>query len=359
MQIAKEKTKPIVAALKLDSSDHSVLAATRYFARRLHAPVELVHSIRPILSYVGSGDATVNPYYGYEMNFALSSERAARTQLSQLVQTLDDIEVRAHVVRDFPADAVLGVVQDYSASMIVCGVRSKDQEKDGKSFLSGLSTGLTLASEATVPVLLVPPDLLGFNDPLRLLIADNLESEGDFALETAMKLANDLHAEQLVHVHVQNATFREIDHMIDSVRESMIRGQMPSDPLLNRELYMERISAQTVEEMVRRCREHNIHALNSTLYEAVCRFGHPAEEVHNEVLNREIQLMIFGRHHLIRKHTLSLGRIPYNAMIEDRVATLVVPDDAHYEMDTAGAFQREDRREARFGHTTNFRGNHV
>lgn len=325
MQNYVNKTRPIVAALLLDATDQAILSAARFLARKLHAPLQLVHAVRPMFSYVGSGDIVINPYYGYESHFSENEERDAKVKLEALRETIDEVEVSSEVLRDFPAEAILDFAQDKHAGLIICGVRPDDKERH--RLLSGLSTAFSLASDADVPVLLIPIDRpIPFDRPLRMLIADNLESEGEEALEVALALAHALHAEQLTHIHVQETSYGEIDKMIESVRESMLKGAIPANPILNRDVYIEGVRTKTRDELLRRCHSSAAAALNSTVYEPVVAFGHPADEVHDEIQRSGSQIMIFGRHHLIRRKTLSLGRIPYKAMIEEGVATLVVPD---------------------------------
>ncbi|RYZ58279.1 MAG: universal stress protein [Proteobacteria bacterium] len=298
----------------------------RFLAKKLHAPLHLVHAVRPAFSYVGSGDVTINPYYGYETSWSEKEERDSKAKIARLLESIDDVEVHSAILRDFPADALLTYAHEQKAGLILSGVSMEDKSRN--RVLSGLSTGLSLASDSDIPVLLVPKtQKLRLEQGLRIMVADNFEREGELALTAGMSLANALHAEQLTHVHVQDTSFSDIDKMIESVRESVLLGNMEADPLLNREYYMEQVRAKGREELIRRCHQTKVKALNSTIYEAVTAFGNPVNEVHAEVLRTGSQLMVFGRHHMIRRKTLSLGRIPYSAMIEDGVATLIVPDE--------------------------------
>jgi nucleotide-binding universal stress UspA family protein len=314
--------RPILVAVVLRGQDEPVLATARTLARKLHAPLHLVHAVRPMFSYVGAGDLAINPYYGYEMNFNDKEEQSARAKLEALRTSLDDVAVDTHLIRDFPAEAVLSLADEINAGLIIMGVG-----EDNGGLLSGVSTEFTLASEALAPVLLVPSKIqVPFEGPLRILVADNLGEEGQAALMAAVKCANDLHAESLSHVHVQDMSIQDVDRMIESVRESMILGQIPSDPDLNRDYYMEQVRARTQDELIKRYEGLTENQLNSTRYEATVRFGRPAEEIHQEVNRIGAQMMVFGRHHRLHRKTLSLGRIPYSAMVEDGVATLVVPE---------------------------------
>jgi len=328
-------TQPLVAAVKLDGSDNEVLSTALHLARRLNARLELVHAVRPIFSYVSAGDMILNPYYGHEMTYADTEEREARIRLSQIIDSLDDARVTGHIIRDFPAEGVMALAHECAAALIICGVRGQAGMKAGsdtrpKTFLSGLTTGFALAAEAEVPVLLVPPGARMNPEGLKVLVADSGRGEGEEALRAGVHLANALDAEQLTHMHVQETSLQEIDRMIESVRASILHGHESSTPVVSRELYMERVRAQTREELQNRCTSAGVEALNRTRYETVVSFGNPADEVHAEVLRSDSHLMVFGRHHLIRKKSLSLGRIPYHAMIENGVLTLIVPD-AHQE----------------------------
>ena len=88
------KSNPIVVALQLDESDASVLAAARYLSKQLHAPLELVHAVHPLFAYASAGDLALNPYYGYELNFSDNEAQAAKSRMSTLVQSLDDVPAR-------------------------------------------------------------------------------------------------------------------------------------------------------------------------------------------------------------------------------------------------------------------------
>ncbi len=318
-------TKPIIAAVLLEPSDRFIVEAGRFLAKKLHAPLRLVHALRPLFSYVGAGDIVVNPYYGYETTYTDDEEKKARNKLEAMLLEINDLEATADIVRDFPTEAILSYAHEQNAGLILCGVRS--EQRDNRRFLSGLSTGFTLASDADMPVLLVPlSKSIPFEDSLRILVADNFEREGEQALVAGLWLAQALYAQRLTHVHVHATTYGEIDKMIAAVREAMVLGQIPSDPLLNRDYYIERVKDMTREELIRRCNGSRVKALNSTIYEPAVGFGEPAEIIHAEVLRSNSQLMVFGRHHLIRRKTLSLGRIPYHAMIEEGIATLIIPD---------------------------------
>lgn len=315
--------KPILAAVLLNANDDPVINSARYLARKLHAPLHLVHAVRPMFSYVGAGDIVVNPYFGHEVDYNEREEREARQKLEGLQAAFDDVEIITHLVRDFPSEAISSLAEEVDAGLLVCGV---DVHASEGSFLSGTSTAYVLASEAEVPVLLIPQNKgVRFEGPLRVLIADNLEVEGECALESAILLANELHAESLTHMHVQDMSLQDVDKMIDSVRESMVLGKIPSDPDLNRDFYIEKVKARTQNELLRRY-EEGARGLNSTRYEAKVAFGKAADEIHSEVERANLQLMVFGRHHLVHRKSLSLGRIPYSAMAMQGVAALVVPD---------------------------------
>jgi hypothetical protein len=67
-------------------------------------------------------------------------------------------------------------------------------------------------------------------------------------------------------------------------------------------------------------------------YQTAVAFGSPAEELKRIALAHKAQIMIFGRHHMLHKKSFALGKIPYQAMVEEQIATLVVPDLEHTQL---------------------------
>lgn len=315
--------KTIVVGLLLNESDESLLRAAVTLSNRWQAPVQLVHAIKPLFSYIGAGDVVINPYYVHEAVINEREEEKAREKLDGLTHRFST-PVTTLVLRDYAPEALMTVASETHARLIICGIRVEDASR----VLSGFSTAFTLAAEAEIPVMIVPAGSpLNFDPPVRLLVADNLEVEGHCALEAALQLARDLRAESLNHVYVHNVSEKELDGMVESVKEGMILGKIPNNPNFTAEYYKETVTAKTREDLIYRF-QNSLGGIKDLpcRYNPEVAYGHPSVELRRLARETRSQLMVFGRHHILKRRNLSLGRVPYHAMVNEGIATLVVPD---------------------------------
>lgn len=318
------RNKPIVLGVSLDKNDEFLIQSASTLARKLESPLELVHATQPIFNYMGAGDVVVNPYYGYDRVINDLEDDEARKGLEKVRQTLPtDIKVGLHVLRDYTSEALTTIATEVHAALIICGI----SKIKSNNFLEGMSTAFSLASHADVPVLILPLDTpMDFANRPRMLIADNLEVEGGRALETAIRLAIELDCAEVCHTHVHKLSITDVQHMVDKVREAMNLGKIPPNPEFSTTTYIDQIRAKIAEELHYRLQNIPGAERIAPHYEALVSFGNPVEELHKTTQNRKTQLLVFGRHHLFHRQRFSLGKIPYDAMMEEGVATMIVPD---------------------------------
>jgi hypothetical protein len=114
--------------------------------------------------------------------------------------------------------------------------------------------------------------------------------------------------------------------MVDKVQEAMNLGKIPPNPEFSTIAYTEQIRGKIADEL--RARFVSIPGSESMAnrYETLVSFGKPAAELHRSTQLRRPQFLVFGRHHFFHRQGFSLGKIPYEAMMEEGVATLIVPD---------------------------------
>ncbi len=321
------RPRPIVVGMLLDASDRPLLKAGAALAHRLQKPLTLVHAVRPIFHYLGAGDVVINPYYGYDKVLNEMEEEQAKASLKKLAKEIPtDIPVDTLVIRDYPAEALTTVAAELHASLLICGV----QAKVDKTWLSGFSTAFSLAAHGDVPVLMLPLDSeLDLSGDLRVVVADNLESEGRAALENALYLAHALQCKELIHTHVYPIDRKEIDHLVEHIQNAMNEGKIPMQADFGVESYKAGLRQRIKDDLMYRF--HNCMGAQglSSHYQTAVAFGSPAEELQRIALTHHAQLLIYGRHHMLHKKSFSLGKIPYQAMVEQHIASLVVPDAEH------------------------------
>lgn len=318
------RNQAIVVGVSLDKKDELVVQSAAALARKLESPLELVHATQPIFNYMGAGDVVVNPYYGYDRVINDMEDEEARQGLERIRKSLPaDLQVGLHVVRDYTSEALTTIATEVHAGLIVAGMG----KRAGSNFLEGMSTAFSLAAHADVPVLILPIDRpIPFTDEPRMLVADNLEAEGRRALEAAIQMAIELKSSAVCHIHVHKLSNAEVEHMVDKVREAMNLGRIPLNPEFSTTTYTEQVRAKIVEELQLRFRGIPGAETLAPRYQALVSFGKPAEELHRTTHLHRPQLLVFGRHHLFHRQRFSLGKIPYDAMMEEGVATMIVPD---------------------------------
>jgi|GEM_PF-2175360 len=318
------RRKAIVVGLALNEEEQSLIDAACVLARKLDSPLELVHATQPLFNYMGAGDVVVNPYYGYDRAISDIEEDEARKSLAKIKSSIpSDISVNVHLMRDYSSEALSTIASEVHAGMVLCAVK-KDEK--GKLF-GGISTAFSLASHSDIPVMIVPlGSKIDFNKRPRMLVADNLELEGRRALEAAIQLALDLDCLEISHIHVHQLGRREVKDMVEKVREAMNLGKIPANPDFSIETYTSQMKQKIAEDLNYRFHNSQGATLLKSQYHTHVAFGNPAEELHKAAREHQAQMIVFGRHHLFHKRGFALGKIPYDAMINEGLATLIVPD---------------------------------
>ena len=326
MQTTSIKTfrRPIVVGLLLNGQEEEFLKSCKTLSDRLEAPLELVHVLETCNTVWGAPEFIINPFFGYERALSEMDETVARQKLETIAKQLKTKQpVGVHVLRDYPSAALCTIAAELRAGLIVCGIQS-----DAKANLfRGMSTAFALASHADTAVLVLSRSaFFDFHTPRALLIADNLEIEGRFALENALRLAEDLGSPAIYHVHIHKRSRQEIATMLHQVQAEMLRSQSGDYSQLNPELYTELLSQRIRDDLIYRFHNSEGAQRLGAAYETRVAFGDAADELHLLVQQTHAGLLVFGRHHLIHKRGFSLGKMPYAAMIKQNLATFIVPD---------------------------------
>ncbi|HYX36648.1 MAG TPA: universal stress protein [Oligoflexus sp.] len=318
------RSKPIVVGVSLDKSDEPMIQSASALARRLGSPLELVHATQPIFNYMGAGDVVVNPYYGYDRVINDMEDEESRKGLEKLRLSLpQDLRIGTHVLRDYTSEALTTIALEVQAGLIMCGM----SKRAGHNLFEGISTAFSLAAHADIPVLILPSGVpQNFAERPRIVVADNLQLEGRCALAAAIQMAISMECSEFGHAHVHKLSHAGVHHMVDKVRAAMNLGKIQPNPEFTAASYTEQLRAKISEDL--RSRFQNIPGAQdvASRYEALVSFGQPAEELQKITQNRRPQLLIFGRHHLFHRQRFSIGKIPYDAMMEEGVATMIVPD---------------------------------
>ncbi|HYX31747.1 MAG TPA: universal stress protein [Oligoflexus sp.] len=322
MNIWKAQKKPIVMGMRLDDHEDLLLQSTMSLAKKLQSSVELVHCFESAIDYSSAGNVLpkatrqgptmVNPW----------SEDRAQASLQALAHASDpSIESHVHVERGDPAENLSQIAQDVGAGLIVCGMR----EQPKPWALKGLSTALSLAFYAPVPVLILPLRMaIDFHQPVSILIADSLGGEGWQILESGLNLARYLDCEAVYHSHVLKAQPWDIQATVNDMAETRTQGRLSWDIDLTPESLQTTLLQKINEELFYRF--HNTSCGKDLLhrYHQVAAIGDIHTEF-NRMIDQGTKLVIMGRHQFFSNKRLNLDHIPYQAMMEQKAGLLVIP----------------------------------
>lgn len=315
----------LVVGLDLTDDEKTLVDTAVSMAQRTGTRLILVHAAPPFRSYSLAGEGFTLPYEELEREAYDNDLKQAEVKIQAIRDNIPaEVVVETETFRDFPEDALEAVAQESHAQLIMCGYRIDKHN----TLLRGMSTALSLMKHSNVPVMTVPLGTsIDFTETKHtLLVADNLKSEGFYALKAAMGFCKSIDTDELVHLHVNPMSFREIHGMVSKIKAAMLEGRFPSDPDFSSELYIERLNSELLSRLRRRLHEADPEFAQGTSYRALVKFGQPAEVLHKSLEETHASILVFGKHHFFRPKGFSLGKVPYQAMVERNVATLVVPD---------------------------------
>ncbi|MDQ3233601.1 MAG: universal stress protein [Pseudobdellovibrionaceae bacterium] len=318
----------IVVGLSLnDREDHIVKSAVS-LAQRTYSQLILVHAREPYRSYSLAREGFALPYEEVEQATSDAELVMAQNKIDTLKDNLpSNVVCETRVFRDYPEDAIEEVARNAKASLIMCGFHRERHPR----FFGGMSTALSMMAHSRHPVMVVPGDrpMDFLNHPLSVLVADDLQEDGAHALRGAIGFCRSIDVDHLVHAHVNSMSYREINHMVEKIRIAMLEGHIPSNPEFDSHVYIEETKAGIKAVLKQRIEELDPGVTQDYKYRPSVRFGVPIEEIHRLTVETKSSVLIFGKHHMLHRGRISLGKVPYEAMVEPHVATIIVPDPGH------------------------------
>lgn len=319
----------IVLGLDLGDEEDKLVKSAVSLAKKTGSRLVLVHAVQPFRSYAGAAEDLTLTYEAFEQEVHLSDANDAEQALYALRDRLPaEILVDIEVIRDYPENALESVAEKCHASLIICGMRAKPENT---SWYGGMSTALSMMGSSKFPVMILPlsTEIDFATREHNILVADNLQEEGLTALRAALGLCRSIAYKQLIHLHVKKSSYREINETVEKIKVAMIEGRLPTNPEFESEIYLRQIKDEIKTILHDRLSEADKDFAKGLHWSPRVRFGQPVEELEKAVRESKSDILVFGKHHFLRPKGLVLGRIPYEAMVEDNVASIVVPSDAH------------------------------
>jgi nucleotide-binding universal stress UspA family protein len=317
---------PIIAAVQFDDQLPSLVDAAMGLARRFSAPLSLVNAYaepQPLL-----GVAAQPGYAALSRAIALDNEAVLvkqREQMRALVEKVQGpLEIRGKVVVDTPAQGVLAEAAAHDARLIVTACNPGTYSMVPRGF----SVALTLMATADVPVLaLSSKSQLVFpaNRRFRIMVCDDLEPGSLDAVHTAYDWAAKLGDVELTHLHV-HGDMREVlqDYWADiAARTPYLRDHFATPE----ELWAEHEKERKAALAARAGKVAAQAAAAGVQIDQQCRFANDVrEELSLATEELAPDLIVFGRHKLLKTKPYLLGRVPLKAMVDFGRPVLVVPE---------------------------------
>ncbi len=315
----------IVVGLDLSDEEDKLIKTAVSLAKKTGARLVLVHAIQPFRSYASAGEDMTLPYEAFEQEVHHSDFDEAEQNLYALRDRLPaEILIETEVVREFPENALENTAEKVKASLIICGMRERDGET---SWYGGMSTALSMMASSKFPVMILPlsTEIDFATSEHNILVADNLQDEGLHALQAALGLCRSIAYKQLIHLHVKKTSYRDINETVEKIKVAMIEGRLPANPEFESDVYLRQIKDEVKTLMHDRLEAADKDFARGLHWSPRVKFGSPAEELQQVVRESKSDILVFGKHHFIRPKGLVLGTIPYSAMVEGNVASIVVP----------------------------------
>lgn len=324
------KQHSILVAIKFDDSQTALMKVAEGLALRTGLRLRCVHVLE------SKPESTLGRYYPGELYFS----RLTYARQRQLIQDAEDrltslqkelnpslaVETAVHL-----GHAAQLLMADASTQRVSCILSA--HHVNAKRFLpKGFSTSLTLLAEAPVPVLSLPVGSLLFTpgERLRVLLADDLRESCEKAVAVACELVAGLENAELLHAHIYSEKQEDLEEWSDFAGELLFaRDYAASRPLDERALVshletkFHALLGQRLEKTAFGRAAKAAEFNNS--YRRVLATGSVLEQLSKLVSEIAPDLIIFGRHHLIHRRPLSLGKMPFYAMLGLNQAILSVP----------------------------------
>lgn len=322
----KLKNSTILVGLSLSEQDNNLMNSAANLAQKTNSQLVLAHAILPFQAYAYAGEGAFYPLSSYENTFRELSEVMGLERLEELKASISEfqkrgLDVSVKVVHNDPALGLSQLAKDLKASVLICGFQPEQVKTD----YFGMSTAILLMSEAPCPVLALPLNQL-FTFSGKLAFADDLQDHTLPALETSCEFLRELGLTELVHVHVNNISERDIDHMTETIKSAMLLGKIPSNPDFDRQVYIDQTTEQITEILESRFKTLPEELRSHIKYQAKVGFGPPAKKTRQIMQEVDAELVAFGTHKFFDRSSWRFGKMPYHAMVAIGRGLLIVPD---------------------------------
>ncbi len=244
----------------------------------------------------------------------------AKKELEKIAASIPKtISVKMDVTVGFPNESIRAYSLANDIDLILVGGSTAEYRFIPK----GMSTALSLLSESSCPVMLIPKSWNNaWNNPsLKIQLADDLSANSEAAVHSTVALATLLKGASINHCHV-NPLSKEI--LGNAMSGAFAASHTPKGAIKADEIWdlamsklMKKLVART-SEFKERMEQHNTSIRHTILQ------GEPLGSLLDLAHKENPDLLAFGRHRAWHKDSMSLGNIPFHSMLKSGKPVIVV-----------------------------------
>ncbi|MEZ4743845.1 MAG: universal stress protein [Bdellovibrionota bacterium] len=322
------KERKIVAGIKFTAIVDEYIKSVISLAKRTDMSLKFTHVVEQWTSasviypgeYISSGIAKA------------AEEQRTKEATNELQKTLKpylskgEFETSVHVGR--PGEALKSDALISRASLIVCGVKPVSY----RFVPRGFSTAIELMTESSIPVLVIPEGkFYDFNgEKFTVLVCDDLSQTSADVLSTAGELSGAFRNVTLHHLHIHKESKEQLLTWANQVFEMMITRDLEYDFEIDKHSIVSNTEKAIHKKMDKRLEiPQSFLNLNNVSYTQEVRFGDVFDELTQSIKSLNPDLIVFGRHHFLHKHPVSIGKVPFYAMLNLNIPIMIVSNIGH------------------------------
>jgi nucleotide-binding universal stress UspA family protein len=324
----KHPKAKILIGVQFDDKLPALLTYAKHFAKLFKARLRLTHVSDVFNAYPWS-QLYPSGYVSPTLIKAMEeqAEEEAQNKMRQVVNehfANDPVQPETQCLTGLVADSLDADARLSRSSLVMVAVK----ERSYKLMPRGFSTVLSLMAHSKVPVMVIPAEAKPPQEgtPLKLLFCDDLKPHSQAGIGLALDIIAGISYGELHHVHFHEKDQSDVEAMAQDIQQMMSMGRIPFDDKFSSAKLVDQIKAYIEQKMLGRLGDAKlIVEENGGTYFNRIYFGDVADQLTRCIEEVNPDLVIFGRHELVHRKPLGIGKLPFYAMLNVGKPIIVAP----------------------------------
>lgn len=321
------KGESILVPIKLDQPNEALIPWLVTLARLFAKKVRFIHVVQPWIQIpMQSAYSSSTILQNLKSTIQTNGRAEAEQKLEHLIKCFpSDIDVSYRIREGNIVDCILAESTEEQTSFILMTL---GRPKNGhREWLEGVSTPFSVLALSSLPVFLIqshiaPPD---FEENLKLLLADDLRTYTEAAMQLVFDLMKFLPNMELHQIHVCELDEEKIRKALDN---SHSNGMSPGElEYICVDDVLQDTCRRLEERLTKRVEQYQpFYILSKKTYVQKVLIGDIVQQLDNYLRLQNPDLLVFGRHHALHQRPFSVGRLGYRFALEQHRPVLMVPN---------------------------------